>query len=148
MLVHKGQCKQLAKTKAVYGSLDYSNGPNETLLMLVWRILVKIKSTDLFSNTRVRTLVMQLEEETMKSKAWIEFQKKICRVTTGLVQLGTQQYENTKQMFEMDVESVDLWSTLHLLWGRIYNYNTYLRVRRLKEPKSCGDLPRQGGGAH
>lgn len=137
MLVHKEQCKQLAKTKAVYRPLDYSNGPNESLLMLVWRILVKIKSTDLFSNTRVRTLAMQLEEETMKSKAWIEYQKKICRVTSGLVELGTQQYEQTRQMFDMDMKSVDLWSTLHLLWGRIYNYNTYLRVRRLKEPKSA-----------
>jgi len=141
MLVHKGQCKHLAKTKALYGSLDAlsknSCGPNETLLMLVWKTLVKIKSTDLFSDTRVRIPIIQLEEETTKSRAWIEVQKKVCPATTGLALLGTQQFEQTKQMFEMNVESMLLWSTLHLLWGRIYNYNTYLRVRCLKEPKSA-----------
>ena len=38
---------------------------------------------------------------------------------------------------ELDLESFQLWHTLLLLWQRLFNYNTFKKLRSLKDPKSA-----------
>ena len=37
----------------------------------------------------------------------------------------------------LDEESLKLWHTLLLLWQRLFHYNTYMKMRNLKDPKSA-----------
>ena len=38
---------------------------------------------------------------------------------------------------ELDLESFQLWHTLLLLWQRLFNYNTFKKLRSLKDPRSA-----------
>ena len=70
ILVHKSQCKKLAeKSEGAVGEDLNANGSHlENLLILLGKTLDKIKHTAMWSDSEVRTQLMQLEQDIRDSK--------------------------------------------------------------------------------
>jgi len=145
MLVHKSQCKKLAEIKNFEGfvvdtfKITHDTKPVETLLMLLWKTLLRIKSTALFSNIEVRTQLMQLEQDIQESMKETKLITRTQHVDFELTLISSQPFQQPREvpLHGVDVESVDLWHTLLLLWRRLFHYNTFMKMKNLKDPRSA-----------
>ena len=146
MIVHKSQCKKLAEVKNFEGfvaetfKITKDSKPVETLLLLLWKTLLRIKNTALFSNVGVRTQLMQLEHDIQESMKETKLTTRTHPVDFELTLMCSQPFQQPTKVSMLgvvDVESLDLWHTLLLLWRRLFNYNTFMKMRNLKDPRSA-----------
>ena len=145
MLVHKSQCKKLAEIKNFEGfvvetfKITHDAKPVETLLMLLWKTLLRIKNTALFSNIEVRTQLVQLEQDIQESMKETKLTTRTHPVDTELTLKCSQPFQQPTNvpLHGVDVESAELWHTLLLLWRRLFNYNTFMKMSNLKDPRSA-----------
>jgi len=145
MLVHKSQCKKLAEIKNFEGfvvetfKITHDAKPVETLLMLLWKTLLRIKNTALFSNIEVRTQLVQLEQDIQESMKETKLTTRTHPVDTELTLKCSQPFQQPTNvpLHGVDVEIAELWHTLLLLWRRLFNCNTFMKMSNLKDPRSA-----------
>ena len=143
ILVHKSQCKKLAeKSEGAVGEDLNANGSHlENLLILLGKTLDRIKHTAMWSDSEVRTQLMQLEQDIRDSKELTKGCRMTNPVDVELVLMSNRPFQQPKNIpvfeDELDLESFQLWHTLLLLWQRLFNYNTFKKLRSLKDPKSA-----------
>ena len=143
ILVHKSQCKKLAeKSEGAVGEALNANGSHlENLLILLGKTLDRIKHTAMWSDSEVRTQLMQLEQDIRDSKELTKGFRMTNPVDVELPLMSNRPFQQPKNIpvfeDELDLESFELWHTLLLLWQRLFNYNTFKKLRNLKDLRSA-----------
>ena len=149
-LVHKQHCRELASAKNGEGGdtlgifshhpfsdAKLSDDPVEAMVMLLQKILQKIRSSKQPAFTKVQSQLLQLGEAMKKWREEIWADKK-------LYPGGPKDYDVsscTKLFFEMayiedeDLVRQDLWRILHLVMGKLLDYQNVLWLNGLKNPR-------------
>ena len=149
-LVHKQHCIKLASAKngeggdtiGIYSHHPFSDAklsddPVEAMVMLLQKILQKIRSSKQPAFTKVQSQLLQLGEAMKKWREEIWADKK-------LYPGGPKDYDVsscTKLFFEMayiedeDLVRQDLWRILHLVMGKLLDYQNVLWLNGLKNPR-------------
>jgi len=149
-MVHKKQCKVLAFVKD-NGSEDLPavKGPDDTLEILkimMQKTIFKLLSNNMLADDpRVHEYLIQLwmdmyEDAELTWCAKRTFPKELVK----LVYVDfSEQYDDTRQIPVGGMRSADqdLWSTLHLLWGRLIACRVVAELNNLKEPQEA--LPKE-----
>jgi len=154
-LVHKDHCKKLllAKEEERAGK-DTSRLPvclfshhpfpksgdpediTETLVILIQKILIKMQSTDHPAFAKLPGEMKDLEIRMKANRSQIWFMRKLglkVGTNSGLDDCSNL-FNKTRKMNIQGKDALDLWSTLHLVWLRLDDHLTLIRVNSLKEP--------------
>ena len=160
--VHKQHCKEIAITghlvtyqeigdkkfcvsRGIFSHHPFSaselpGNPVVALLMLAQKILTKMQYSNQPTYTKVSSLLAQLQAELAECmvKMWVMekiFPEKFCRVTdlNNILVLKSQASTNEDQ----ELAGQDLWSTLHLVLGRLARCNAVKTVNSLKDPRGA-----------
>ena len=110
------------------------------LLKPAQKILTKMQYSNQPAYTKVSSLLAQLQAELAECmvKMWVMekiFPEKFCRVTdlNNILVLKSQASTNEDQ----ELAGQDLWSTLHLVLGRLARCNAVKTVNSLKDPRGA-----------
>ena len=160
LLVHKEHCKKLVKAKARGGASSedpvgmWSHHPfpkeglpediAETLVVQMQRILSKMRQVGhpAYEGSMHADMV-ELEENLVKSRRGIwswrkvmpEQNKNFCPLLKPCRELHIR-LNQPSLLFE-DETWQDLWSTLHLVWGRLLDHEVITSLDRLKDPRDA-----------
>jgi len=152
-LVHKSHCRKIAELLkddasrvniSIYTPHPFSvtkipDDPFEAMLMVLNRILTNLRSTELFADVGVNTHVMQLEEKVMENMGIIWAHRKTLSTTMSFAfasgDVGVQIMEQTKGI--LPLKSLDVWSTLHLMWEMLFHTRLYMKLGSFKEPRKA-----------
>jgi len=144
MLVHKQHCKMLAFMRCTGSNIlpapDYTLG---ILAMLMQNITSGILSSNMSADPKVLGLLTQLREE-MKNGTevtWLArrvYPKEFPSVT-GPGYGGL--FDQTREVLVRGTPFANVWSTLHLVWGRFLENIKVAQLNSLKEPQEA--LPKE-----
>ena len=161
-LVHKQHCKKIATIIASYQEIgddfgvsevitshhpfpasELPSDPVEALMMLAQKILSKMQFRNNAAYTRVSGQLAQLQEE-MAEWMWLSwaykkiFPEKIhCKNNPGDLNRILALNHETSRTVNKELVSQDLWSTLHLVLGRLYGCEAVNLVNSLKDPRAA-----------
>ena len=154
-LVHKDHCKKLllAKEEERAGNDTsmlpvclYSHHPfrksgepediTETLVILMQKILIKMQATGHPALARLPAEMEDLEVRMKVNRSKIWFMRKVgVKVgSSGGLDECSNLFNKTRLMAIQGKDSLDLWSTLHLVWLRLDDQLTLNNVNMLNEP--------------
>ena len=157
MMVHKQQCKKIASVIAFYQEIGDDSGvynvisshhpfpalelpgnPSVALVMLALKVLSKMQFRNQSVYAKVSSQLAELEVEMTR---WMErtwAYKKIfpekCRLV-DLSKISNLCKQTSGRMVDEELASQDLWSTLHLVLGRLYVSEAVDMVDILKDPR-------------
>ena len=152
MLVHKKQCAKLAsftkettgvpRTSASIFPFDPISDIQDAMVAQMEKILIKaFQLPDLSNpNTEAHRQLTQLLGRMKHSMTEIWWQKRIfpeeyvfsrCFSGNGFADIFRK--TNSIPVNQMTLESKDVWSSLHLVWGRMVEHRTFLILGALKE---------------
>jgi len=156
MLVHKSHCKKIAELRkddaskvniGIYTSHPFSvtkipDDPFEAMFMVLERILTRMRSsTELFTDTRVNTQLVQLEEKVMENMGILWAHKKTMPMAMSFAlapgDAGVQIRMQMQTKGILPLKSQDVWSTLHLMWEMLFHTRLYMKLRSFKEPRKA-----------
>ena len=154
-LVHKKQCKKIASAIASFREIgddigvsrvifshhpflasELPGNPESTLMMLALKVLAKMQFSNQSVYTKVSSQLAQLQAEMTEFMATTWAHKKIfpekfswfCDVSE-IYSL----YTKTSVIADKEIASHDLWSTLHLVLGRLSSCDTVEMMNSLKD---------------
>jgi len=148
-MVHKKQCKMLAFVKD-YGSdnLPAVKAPDDTmeiLKSLMQKTIFKLFSNNMLADPTVHDSLIKLWKDMNESAelTWCvngTFPKEFATIIRYVF---CEQYIDTKKIRVGGMRSADqdLWSTLHLVWGRMIDCRVVAALNSLKEPQEA--LPKE-----
>jgi len=144
-MVHKKQCKVLAFVKD-NGSDDLPamRAPDDTieiLKSLMQKTSLKLFSSNMLADPRVHDFLTQLWKDMSEDAELTWCVKRTCpkEFATILCIAYSDLYDDTRQIRVRDLRSADqdLWSTLHLVWGRLQDCTAVAQLNSLKEPQNA-----------
>ena len=156
-LVHKKQCKKIASAIASFREIgddigvsrvifshhpflasELPGNPEATLMMLALKVLAKMQFSNQSVYTKVSSQLAQLEAEMTKFMETTWVNKKIFPEKFRLFCDKSEIYSlytKTSVTADEELASQDLWSTLHLVLGRLFSWQAVERVNSLKGPR-------------
>ena len=149
MMVHKKQCKVVAFVKD-NGSDDLPavKAPDDTveiLKSLMQKTIFKLLSSSTLTDPRVHDSLTQLWEDMCEDAelTWCAKRAFPKELATSVYDDFSELYENTMQIPLGGMRSADqdLWSTLHLVWGRMIICRVVAELNSLKDPQEA--LPKE-----
>ena len=148
-MVHKKQCKVVAFIKD-NGSDDLPavKAPENTmeiLKSLMQKTSLKLFSSNMLADPRLHESLMQLWKDMYKDAelTWCAERMFPKEFATILCVDYSDLYDDTRQIRVRDLRSADqdIWSTLHLLWGRLIDCRVVAELNNLKDPQKA--LPKE-----
>jgi len=148
-MVHKKQCKVVAFVKD-NGSDDLPavKAPDDTveiLKSLMQKTIFKLLSSSTLTDPRVHDSLTQLWEDMCEDAelTWCAKRAFPKELATSVYDDFSELYENTMQIPLGGMRSADqdLWSTLHLVWGRMITCRVVAELNSLKDPQEA--LPKE-----
>ena len=167
MLVHKKHCKKLALAKelemmgkdssGVPVSLDSQHpfagaaqpgDTTEALVILIQRILSKMWETNHSACSLFPVELVQLAETMQRVRTEIWGHRKIAppEDTAFFPVVGTNSFFKSRLKIVPDRDGLNLWSTLHMLHSRMYDYHVVLCVNSFKDMTST--VPKKAEWSH
>ena len=148
-MVHKKQCKVVVFIKD-NGSDDLPavKAPENTmeiLKSLMQKTSLKLFSSNMLADPRLHESLMQLWKDMYKDAelTWCAQRSFPKEFATILCVDYSDLYDDTRQIRVRDLRSADqdIWSTLHLLWGRLIDCRVVAELNNLKDPQKA--LPKE-----
>ena len=146
-MVHKKQCKVVAFIKD-NGSDDLPavKAPENTmeiLKSLMQKTSLKLFSSSMLADPRVHDFLTQLWKDMNEDAELTWCAKRTCpkEFATILCIAYSDLYDDTRQIRDLRSADQDLWSTLHLVWGRLIDCRVVAELNSLKEPQEA--LPKE-----
>ena len=167
VLVHKKHCKMLAvavelEKKAKdspgipvslyshhpFGGAAQSGDTTEALVILVQKILCKMWATNHPACPLFPVELMELAEKMQGVRMDIWSHRKIAppEDTAFFPEVGANQFFFSKLKIVPDRDGLDLWSTLHMLYGRILDYHVILCANSFKDVANA--IPKKEEWSH
>ena len=149
-MVHKKHCKKLASARQgeggdlvgiyshhLFDHAKLSDVPHEALIMLVQKVLLKIQSSNQPVFTKVQSQLVQLWEVMKECMEDIWAEKKIFpgELREFYSPNCADFQEQTVDIVDKALTRQDLWRTLHLVLGRLFDNQCVYEVNRLKNPR-------------
>jgi len=149
-LVHKKHCKKLASARQgeggdlvgiyshhLFDNAKLSDVPHEALIMLVQKVLLKIQSSNQPVFTKVQSQLVQLWEVMKECMEDVWAEKKIFpgELREFYSPNCADFQEQTVDIVDKALTRQDLWRTLHLVLGRLFDNQCVYEVNRLKNPR-------------
>ena len=167
MLIHKKHCKRLSLAKELektgkdssgvpvslyshhpFAGAAQSGDPTEALVILVQRILCKMWETNHPACSLFPLELVELAETMQRVKMEIWSHRKIAPPadTAFFPRVGTNSFFMSKLKIVPDRDGLDLWSTLHMLNGRMLDHHVILCVNSFKD--ATNTIPKKEEWSH
>jgi len=118
-----------------FSATEPSSEPLEALPMLMQKILLKIQRSNQPAFTRIQSQLIQIDEFMKMYMENIWGPKKILPREFQDTMRDARLFQEMASIQDGDLTGQDLWLTLHLVWGRLLDYQYVGVVNNMKDPK-------------